>query len=641
MDTLRWPRWLRLPAIPAPRVPPPAGAFRWRSAEAAWAAAICVALSVAFLSPILARFSNWGIGDWDQHAFYHEAARVSLLQYGEVPQWNPYYCGGTDLLANPQSRALGPTFPIILLVGSVYGLKVEMVLFAFVGMLGFYGLGRYHGLDRLCAWIAPVVYFLGPLYALPVSSGMTWFMSTAYIPWVVHAYFRGFHSPRALLGGGVCLALMYLGGGVYPLVVTFTFLGLFSLLSLREHGVKKSALVLGTLVVVTLGLGAAKLLPSIALMREFPRTSDDDSGFSVESLMFGLFHHDQRLEMGRTHFDASQLDAPNMDEPGRFLRGISSDFDDVGMYIGPLVAALFLVGLAVRGRSLWKLAVTLPVFLWLSMGLRPSPSLFAALHRLPIYESMRYAERFRLIWLLVLCLFAGFGLQWVRGLLDRRYPGRPHGVVVISAILAFVASDLFVVTRPIYRSAYCIPPIATLQFSSFHQIWRLRNYNEHGLAPNDDWETYGSWSAHYPALLMNVGAVDCYESAYVPRRRAAPMGSPGYRGEVYLEGGAGTVTTAHWSPNRLRYELDVREPAILVVNQNYYPSWRAQDGRPVTGHNGLLSVAVGPHDRSIELRYRRTSFAVGLVVSAVCWLALVGAVLGSLAREKKANRQDR
>jgi hypothetical protein len=309
---------------------PPAPPFRWRSAEAGRAAAICLALSVLYLSPIFARFSNWGIGDWDQHAFYHEAGRVSLLHYGQIPQWNPYYCGGTDLLANPQSRVLSPTYPIVLLFGSVHGLKIEMALFAFIGMLGFYGLGRYLGLDPFCVWIAPITYFLSSTYALPVASGMTWFMSTAYIPWVVHAYLRGFEAPRAAIGGGACLALMYLGGGVYPLLITLTFLGFYTLLGVPEYGVKRSALVLGTLIVVMIGLSAAKIFPSVELMREFPRQTNEQSGFSVESLSFGLFHRDQRLEMAQTQFDGRHID-----QPDRLFRGISSDFDDSQIFVYP------------------------------------------------------------------------------------------------------------------------------------------------------------------------------------------------------------------------------------------------------------------------------------------------------------------
>jgi hypothetical protein len=588
------------------------------------AAAIALVLTAVFLSPIFSHVSNWGIQDWDQHAFYHEAGRVSLLQYGQLPQWNPYYCGGTDLLANPQSRVLSPTFPIVLLFGTVVGLKIELLLFTFLGLLGVYALGRHLGLDRFCAWLAPVVYFLGPAYALPVSTGMSWILSTAFIPWVVLAYLKGFRGLRARLGGGAGLALMYLGGGVYPVVITLTFLGFLGLLSVAEHGVKKTALVLGTMVVVMLGLGAAKFFPSIAFMQEYPRRADDESGFSVEALRIGLFHRDQRLETSRTQFDGSHFN-----DPDRLFQGISSDFDDIGMYIGPVVAVLFLAGLLTRGRSHWKLGLALPVFLWLSLGGRASPSLFNALHRLPVYESFRYAERFRLVWFLVLCLFAGLGLQGMRGLLERRSPGRRPGAVV-ALIVAIVALDLFFVTRPIYRSAYSIPPIETIPFSSFQQVGRLETYDAHGFTGGTEWKEYGSWGAQYPALLMNLGTVECYEPAYVPIHAAA-MGSPGYRGEVYLDGGAGTVTTAYWSPNRLRYALDVREPAVLVVNQNYYSSWRAHDGRPVTPHNGLLSVEVGPGDRFVELRYRRASFTVGLAVSAMSWIGLIAILIYSAA----------
>ena len=80
------------------------------------------------------------------------------------------------------------------------------------------------------------------------------------------------------------------------------------------------------------------------------------------------------------------------------------------------------------------------MFVWLSLGVRPRLSLFSALHHLPIYDSMRYSERFRLIWLLVVCLFAGYGLQWVRGpYRGGGFSGRRYAVIVVSAVLALVA----------------------------------------------------------------------------------------------------------------------------------------------------------------------------------------------------------
>jgi hypothetical protein len=579
------------------------------------AAATCAVSSVLFFWPLLARFGNWGIQDWDQHAFYHEAARVSLLEYGQLPQWNPYYCGGTDLLANPQSRIFSPSFAIVMLFGSVMGLKLEMILYACLGSLGFYCLGRQQGLDRLCAWLAPLVYFMGPFYALPNSTGMTWVMSVAYLPWVLLCYFESFQTLRAIPIGAACLALMYFGGGAYPVVITLTFLGFFSLLSMREHGILKTSASLLGMSVLMFGLGAVKFLPSIAFMREFPRHMQQPSGFSLESLVSGLFDHSQELAT------AHDFAGPNFSGPDRLLRGLSTDYDDVGMYIGPLVAALFLLGLAVRARRHWRLALSLPVFLWLSLGERPSWSLFELLHRLPVYESMRYSERFRLIWFAVLCLFAGHGLQWLRTWLELRRPNQRHGRWLAASVLVLILGDMLIITRPIYELAYSIPPLSVPRSPEFRQIGWLRNYDAHGMLANVDRNIDSSWSAHFPALLMNLGAVKCYETAFVPRQ-PTPMTSPDYRGEVYLLNGNGQVRTVTWTPNRLRYAVAVREPSWLIVNQNYYPSWKASDGRKLSSHAGLLAVKVTPADHVIELSYERASFYLGAGISALCWLGL-------------------
>ena len=580
-----------------------------------WGLAIAIALGLAivFFSPFFRHWENWGVADWDQHAFYHEAARVSILQYGQIPQWNPYYCGGTDLLANPQSRVLSPTFALILLFGTVAGLKVETILFAAAGMLGVYALGRFYGLDRVSAWIAPIVYFLGPFYALPVSAGMTWVFSTAFIPWVVLAYERRAQSWTFLVFAGAGLALTFLGGGAYAVAITLLFLGVLTLFSLRRGAVLKPLLSLSAVVVVMLALGAVKFFPSIDFMRERPRHFDTAWGLSVESMTYGLFSRDQRFGSDRTRFDASSHE----ESPDSLLRGISSDYDDVGMYIGPVVAALGLIGLVASGRSHWKLALAAPIFVWLSFGDRAGLSLFSLLHRLPVYESFWYPERFRLVWFLIVCLFAGLGLLWVRTRVAARFGDRT-GLACACAVVALVALDQFVVTRPVYRAAFPIPPISTIRLTDFRQIRSLPGYDANGFTSVDAVDA--SWSGHFPALRMNVGAVDCYETAIVPRL-AVPAGDPAYRGEVHLEGGEGTVTTASWSPNVLRYALDVKTPAVLVVNQNYYKDWRASDGRPVTSRDGLVSVAVGPEDKTIELRFARRSFTFGLVVSAVSWIA--------------------
>ena len=111
---------------------------------------VCLALGRLFLSPIFRHFSNLGDrGLGSARLLSRGRARLAaavragpavepLLLRGHRSRWR-----------TRQSRALSPTFPIVLLLGAVHGLKIEVLLFACVGMLGFYALGRYLGLDPL------------------------------------------------------------------------------------------------------------------------------------------------------------------------------------------------------------------------------------------------------------------------------------------------------------------------------------------------------------------------------------------------------------------------------------------------------------------------------------------------------------
>jgi hypothetical protein len=593
--------------------------FRLRSTETCFAALASCVLALAFLAPILRAFENWGIEDWDYWAAHHEAARKAILGYGQFPHWNPWACGGMDLLAHPGSRALAPTSLILLWLGAVSGLKVEILLHGALGSLGLWALGREHGLDRTAAWLAPLGSFFGSFYALPVSAGMVWFTSVAYLPWAQLFAQRAIAGEsRARAPAGAALALTFLGGGAYPLVIAFAWLALEAALRGREIGFARAAARAGLVGALGLALCAVKLLPAIEFTHDFPRHANRTTGFSVESLAIGLFSHDQRLDVAATRFDAVH--------PGEFLRGISADFDDVGMYVGPAITALFLLGLATRARRNARLLVTLATFLLLSFGNRLPGSPYMLLSQLPVLDGMRFAERYRIVWLPCALLIAGDGLTELRCRLAKRLPGRPAASLAGAVVLAAIAADQLSVSRPIYAMAFPIRPLRLPPPGEFRQVVGIPNYDADGFVPRPYGQAriYGAWSAHYPAFLMNVGFVRCYESAPV-RTAAIPMRSRAYRGEAHLEGTSGRISIATWSPNRLRFAVSAESPGRLVINQNYTRGWRANDGRPVRSADGLVVVDVGPADREVELSYRRPSFGLGAAVSAVATLlAFVG-----------------
>ncbi len=52
--------------------------------------------------PTLFRLDKTGREDWDYFNHHYEAIRITVLEYGQYPWWNPWNCGGMPLATNPQ-----------------------------------------------------------------------------------------------------------------------------------------------------------------------------------------------------------------------------------------------------------------------------------------------------------------------------------------------------------------------------------------------------------------------------------------------------------------------------------------------------------------------------------------------------------
>ena len=70
---------------------------------------LSVILSPLFIVGILWNVGMIGIGDWDYHQSWALAARKSIVEYGQLPMWNPWHCGGMDFLENPLARVYSPS----------------------------------------------------------------------------------------------------------------------------------------------------------------------------------------------------------------------------------------------------------------------------------------------------------------------------------------------------------------------------------------------------------------------------------------------------------------------------------------------------------------------------------------------------
>src|SRR5262245_32208413 len=95
---------------------------RLRTCEDRGLAAVYVALSAVFCWPLFAQPLANGSGDWDQHTLYYAAA-LRNAAFGDLPFWNPWYCGGNVLWANPQASLVSPVYLLALVMPITLAMK--------------------------------------------------------------------------------------------------------------------------------------------------------------------------------------------------------------------------------------------------------------------------------------------------------------------------------------------------------------------------------------------------------------------------------------------------------------------------------------------------------------------------------------
>jgi len=587
---------------------------------------LALVAAFAYSHPIFRDFDNWGIQDWDQHLFYHAVPRYTLLRYHQFPFWNPWYCGGAPLLANPQSRFLSPTYLCVLLLGAVRGIKVEILLHLVIGLAGTYRLARGFGTSRCGSVLSASLFVFNSSFALNLTVGMTWFLSTAYLPWAFHFYRRATVDLRWSAASGLSLALVFLGGGIYPLVIALLFLSAYALFSfaLERSRTRRALLALLLSVLFAFSLSAVKAIPALMYLKGRPRLIDDYSGYSLSSLAFSLFSRDQGLVAIERALDPVRAG---------FVGGVSWFMDENGMYVGFAAAALGVWGFLSRTRRRPALALCAILSLWLAFGSRAPLSLWELIRSLPVFSSMRVAQRYRIVFLLAFSLFAGSGLDALLDRLRRFRPRFPSAPLAAAAVLV-ISADLILVGRGVFREAFPIPPQRPPRPGAFRQLQAFPSYDRAGWITAASDARRSSWGGLLPAFLANLGVIDAYESAEVPRM-AIPVSDPRYRGEVFLEETGGRAAIRLWTPNRLLVETEASSPGYLVVNQNYDPGWKIAGGGKVEERRGLIAVKIPSRRASVGLYYQAPGFRVGLIASAA------GCLLAAVALRGPARRRER
>ncbi len=199
----------------------------------------------------------------------HFAAN-SLREYGYLPLWQPYLEFGEPLIDNPFSFVLNPiSAGPSLLLGGVVGIKLSVVLSAWVAGLGGWALGRVLGFGALGRLLlAALLIGKGNMHAMIGAGYYQLGVSQAYLPWVVAGGVATLRLPDRrwpVVLTALSFTLLFWAGNIWYTLPALLSLGLLALAHLTRGdgrgingaGLRRLALA-GAL---TLGLSAITLLP--------------------------------------------------------------------------------------------------------------------------------------------------------------------------------------------------------------------------------------------------------------------------------------------------------------------------------------------------------------------------------------------
>jgi len=547
--------------------------------------AIFFLLAVYYTLPFLLKYDFWGVRDWDMFTTLAAVPAGTIVHYCQFPFWNPYLGGGNILFHHPQVAVLSPFLLFYLIFGAVVGLKLQVLVCYFLGFWGSHRLATSLGISRWAAMMTTLAYFGSVHFALHFAEGHISFTHFCFLPWFVYFVMNSSKNRRNVISAGVVLALIILGNSaavvlLYTLLFSALFFGLCSLETKKITYLKY----LLVSVLAGLGLAAVKFVPTVAYMIQNKWEGNPDESIPITalaSIFFGLKH---------------SLFARNF--PQQYW-----NWHEYGAYISPLLLLLAVIALFVhfRRHRIWLIVALF--FLLLGLGNFGLLSPWTLLTHLPGFSSARCTGRAFHFVVLSVSILGGFGFDSIRERTVGHRRQKLLSSLLNAAAVVVIFTNLFLVW-PIMSSAFTREPKEIIRSPVFtHVIDRESRTYENYLANRGSLVT--PWVPAYHPSRGLVGAVD----------------------RVFMEHflhGEAQVVNRRYTPNRIVYEIDGLEEGDMVISMGYDPGWRAVDGRRLWQEQGLITFAFQKGPQRVVLEYRPPYFLLGLAVSVITALALIG-----------------
>lgn len=378
----------------------------------AFAVLLLLAICTALFADVLFLGRHFYIRDLTRFYFPTKQVIREILLSGDFPSWNPDYSAGQPLAANPEYEVFYPPQWLILLPSYDFGYRLHIVVHVYIAAIGMYLLLRSMRLKIPGAFFGGLVFGLGGIVMsninlLPILFCAVW------MP-LIFLFARRFLVAPNLRD--FALAALFAGLQMLPLepttlVQTWFLIGCYALYRAwydhksRIRGAIRNTMLVALLLVAGIAVGGVQLIPAFDHVADSSRARKFDYGLvTTWSLPYA-----RPVELFFPHLfgRVSRGDAM-LYWGGGLYKGMGSPFF-FSIYLGLLTAGLAAGAAFTRPRSgRFVLSIGAASLLLALGGHTP---LYAWLYEIGLAGSVRYPEKWSLMGLVVLIVFAARSLD--------------------------------------------------------------------------------------------------------------------------------------------------------------------------------------------------------------------------------------
>lgn len=398
----------------------------------------------------------------DLTRYYYPTKQVlrEIVQDGEFPYWNRHFSAGQPIAANPEHEVFYPLTWLILLPDYDLGYRLHILIHIYIGLFGMYALLRSMELRPPASFFGALAFGLGGIYLsyvnlLPILFCAAWLPLTCL-------YVRRFllkPGIRDFALASLVLGLQFLVGEPTTVMQTGLIIGMYAMYrgwyAAQEYGgrfwldkVPEMLARVAFIAIISTAailMGAAQMLPAI-----------DHVGDSARSR---IFEYTLVSAWSLPWAKLAEVIYPNILGhiavknvmwywAGGLYKNMGSPFL-FSIYGGLLLIAMAMAGAFVRPRG--GRFVLILVLLSLLVALGGNTPLMRFLYDAGIATSIRYPEKFILIAMFAVILFAS---QMLQRLLDGDRAVRDAALGFILATTVVAAVVAVVAFTPLYGTTF-------------------------------------------------------------------------------------------------------------------------------------------------------------------------------------------